>query len=154
MSASKSLITAHEDTYKDGIVILKELLSEDKVQATFSTSVADKTVVGTGNTTPVGNLSLRQNVLARSEGKLSTTNGEDNVLEARIAASGNNNQSSSRVGVVAFDVLVQSVEGASLEVDESGSSINDTRKAAAGNGGSTVGNLGDIDAPVFLNQFY
>jgi hypothetical protein len=125
-------------------------LSEDKVQACLGTSITDKTVVSTSSSSPVGDLVLRQDVFAGSKSELSAADGENNVLEARVAASRNDDQAGSRVSVVAFDVLVQGIKGACLEINEGGSGIDNTRKAAARNGGGTVGDLGDVNTPVIL----
>ena len=139
-------------TYKDGIVVLQELLSENEVQACLSAKVSNKTVVLSSSSSPVGDLVLRQDVLGGSQGEDSSTNSERDVLEAGIAARRNDDKASSGVKLVSTNVLVQSIVSASLEVDEGGSSINDTRKAGGGNASSSISDLGDVDTPVQLNE--
>lgn len=127
-------------TYIYGVVVLKELLTKDKVKTVASAEVADQTVVGTSITTPVGNLILGQNVLTGCQGKRLASNSEYNVLEARVAAGRDNHQACGGVCVGSFDVLVKDFESTGLKVNESGSSINDTRQA----GRDRCGAIGDL----------
>jgi hypothetical protein len=127
-------------------------LTENEVQACLSTKVSDETVVSSRGSSEIGDLILRQNILIRCQGEVSACNGERHDLQAGKATGRNDNKTSGRINLVSTNVLVQSIVGASLEVNESGSSINDTRKAAVGNTCSSIGNVGDVDTPIVLHK--
>lgn len=124
-------------------------MSKNKVQAVSCAKITDKTVVSTSIASPVTDLVLRQNVLARGEGKRFSTDCEHNVLKLGVTTSRDHHQSCCGICVCSFDVLIKSIESAGLEVNKGSSGINNTRKARSNRGGA-VCNFRNIDTPVGL----
>jgi hypothetical protein len=94
---------------------------------------------------------LRQDVLSGSQSEGGATNGEVNVLKARVAAGGNLDQAGGGINGVAGNIAVKGVVGGGLDVDEGGSGINNTRKGTAADRLATIADASDINTPVSLN---
>lgn len=129
---------------ENGVVVLKELLADDEVDARRAT-VADPRVIRASRQTPVGVLGSGNQVLSGAQGELGAADGEG---ESPGGLAGENREAGRGVGG-ASGVREELVVGGGGYVDEGCAGVDNA--ASGADGGTAIGDSGDGYSPVGSN---